>query len=125
MGARWKPKNRTSKYHAQKYGNYDSKKEYRRAQALKVYEKQGVISDLQEQVSYELVPTQYEQVGETARGKPIMRCVERAVKYIADFVYKDKDGNEIVEDTKGMRTPEYIIKRKLMLYLKGIKIREI
>ena len=41
------------------------------------------------------------------------------------YTYVDKDGNEVVEDTKGMRTKEYIIKRKLMLYIHKIKIQEI
>ena len=51
--------------------------------------------------------------------------VERAVHYIADFVYKDKDGELIVEDTKGFRTADYIIKRKLMLWVYNIRIKEI
>ncbi|GAB4464458.1 MAG: hypothetical protein OHK0044_01870 [Burkholderiaceae bacterium] len=51
------------------------------------------------------------------------RVVERAVKYIADFVYT-KDGKMVVEDTKGCRTRDYVIKRKLMLYVHGIRILE-
>ena len=45
--------------------------------------------------------------------------------YIADFVYMDKDGQQVVEDTKGVRTKEYIIKRKLMLHRYGIRIQEV
>lgn len=37
--------------------------------------------------------------------------LERGVYYIADFVYY-RDGEYVVEDTKGVRTKEYIIKRK-------------
>ena len=54
-----------------------------------------------------------------------MLLAERKCEYIADFVYTDKDGNTIVEDAKGVRTPEYKIKRKLMLYRHGIKIKEV
>ena len=50
---------------------------------------------------------------------------ERPVDYIADFVYRDKDGNEVVEDVKGVRTRVYVIKRKLMLWRHGIRIREV
>lgn len=47
------------------------------------------------------------------------------MKYVADFVYKDENGEEVVEDVKGMRTKEYIIKRKLMLWQYGIQVREV
>ena len=49
--------------------------------------------------------------------------IERPVRYVADFVYLE-NGIEVVEDCKGVRTKEYVIKRKLMLFLKGIRIRE-
>lgn len=52
------------------------------------------------------------------------KLIERGVYYIADFVYY-RDGEYIVEDTKGVRTKDYIIKRKLMLYVHGIKIKEV
>ena len=106
-----------SKYHAKKVktadGDFDSKKEYERWRELKLMEISGVISDLKRQVSYELIPTQYE--GE--------KCVERACTYKADFVYT-QDGKTVVEDCKGYRTGEYRIKRKLMLFIHGIKVRE-
>ena len=92
-----------AKYNNVKIDGYDSKKEYRRAKELKLLEKKGIITGLQEQVKYELISPQY---------------------YIADFVYY-RDGEYIVEDTKGVRTKEYIIKRKLMLYVHGIKIKEV
>lgn len=106
-----------------KYGNrkvirdgieFDSIKECQRYCELKLMQRAGVISDLQMQVPFELIPTQ------RIDGK----VVERPVTYIADFVYK-QDGQKVVEDTKGYKTPEYIIKRKLMLYVRGIRIREI
>lgn len=104
-----------SKYHAEKCNGYDSKKEYYRAQQLKLWLKAGVISDLREQVVFLLIPSQIN--GEGIEEKP--------VKYKADFVYIDNaTGQTVVEDTKGIRTPEYIIKRKLMLQVHGITIKE-
>lgn len=94
---------------------FDSKKEANRYCELKLLEKAGEITHLQRQVKYELIPAQ------RLDGK----VVERAVHYIADFVYKDKDGELIVEDTKGFRTADYIIKRKLMLWVYNIRIKEI
>lgn len=80
------------------------------------------------QVKYVLIPAQYEHPESTTK-KGRGRCVERECTYIADFVYKtilpDGDTLTIVEDTKGFRTKDYIIKRKLMLSVYGIRIREI
>lgn len=92
---------------------FDSRKEAKRYQELRLLEKAGEISDLQRQVPFLLIPVQ--RIG----GK----VAERAVQYKADFVYTDH-GETVVEDTKGIRTGEYIIKRKLMLYVHGIRIRE-
>lgn len=89
---------------------FDSMREAARWKELRLMERAGEISDLRRQVRYELVPK--------LPG-------ERPVDYIADFVYRDKDGNEVVEDVKGVRTPVYIIKRKLMLWRHGIRIREV
>lgn len=94
---------------------FDSKKEARRYIELKMLERSGEISDLKRQVKYNLIPTQ-------KQGK---KTIERACDYYADFVYMRRDGCVIVEDTKGVKTPEYIIKRKLMLYVYGIKIKEV
>lgn len=111
-----------NKYGNRKTSGHASRKESRRAAQLKVMEMAGVISELREQVAFELIPAQFaaDPTGKGKRGK----CIERAVKYIADFVYKDSDGHTIVEDSKGFRTKEYVIKRKLMLYVHGIKITE-
>ena len=109
-----------SKYNAQKTTvdgiTYDSRKEAIRAQELRLMLKAGIISDLREQVPYELIPAQKNEYG---------KVIERAVIYKADFVYDDEKGKTVVEDTKGVRTKEYIIKRKLMLYEYGIRIREV
>ena len=109
---------------------FDSKKEAKRYLELKMLERAGHITDLKRQVKYVLIPAQYEPSDEVfvkgkEKGKPKKgRLVERECAYYADFVYGQ--GNvTIVEDTKGVRTAEYIIKRKLMLFIHGIKIREL
>ena len=109
---------------------FDSRKEYLRWCDLVLLVNAGEISDLKRQVRYVLIPAQRESKSEVyKRGKnkgqfKQGKVIEREVSYIADFVYLDNDGNQIVEDCKGMRTKDYIIKRKLMLYLYGIRIRE-
>ena len=95
---------------------FDSKAEARRYSQLKAMEQAGEISGLQLQVPYELLPAQ------DINGKK-----ERPVKYIADFVYRDRDGNQVVEDTKSAatKTKEFVLKRKMMLFFHGIAIREV
>ena len=116
-----------------KYGNrkvtrgvmtFDSEKEYRRYCELSLLERAGKVADLRRQVKFVLIPSQYEpntigKRGGVKRGK----LIEREVSYVADFVYTE-DGKTVVEDTKGFRTADYILKRKLMLYIHGIRIRE-
>lgn len=101
---------------AAKYGNiktvvdgikFDSKKEAKRYGILKVLEKSGLISDLRLQCSYDL------------RVGSIIVC-----RYVADFVYEEK-GKVVVEDVKGFRTREFILKKRLMLAIHGIQIKEI
>jgi hypothetical protein len=108
-------RNPTNKYHAEKSGGYASRKEHRRANELRMMQRAGLITNLREQVPYELIPAQ-----RSADGK----VIERACSYVADFVYTDEHGNTVVEDTKGMRTDVYRIKRKLMLHVHGIRITE-
>ena len=124
-----------------KYGNkkitrdgetFDSLKEYRRFCELRLLEKAGEVTDLKRQVEFELIPAQFEEVptGEfykrgERKGQPKTKlvCVEQSVKYLADFVYTE-NGKKVVEDTKGFKTADYKIKRKLMLYIHKIKIKE-
>ena len=87
---------------------FDSVKEFHRWGCLRLLERAGKISDLKRQVKFELIPKQ--------EG-------ERACNYIADFVYSE-DGQKVVEDCKGMKTEVYKIKKKLMLWVHGIRIRE-
>lgn len=109
------------KYHSRKTvidgQTFDSRKEAARYRELTLLERAGKISGLERQKRYTLIPAQYGSVD----GK--RRCLERAVTYVADFVYQ-QDGETVVEDTKGVRTKDYIIKRKLMLFVHGIQIRE-
>ena len=119
---------------------YDSKAEATRHAQLKLLERAGEIHDIERQVVYELIPSYYEVVptGEiykngANKGQPKVKrvCVEQGVKYIADFVYKTKDGKTVVEDIKGYRDTssapyaKFVIKRKLMLYKYGIKVKEV
>ena len=93
---------------------FDSKKEANRYSELVLLERAGKIHSLERQVKFELIPSQ------RIDGK----VVERACHYVADFVYQE-NGKTIVEDTKGYKTKDYIIKRKLLLFLKGIRIKEV
>lgn len=115
-----KKNNGKSKYHSKKVEvdgiKFDSKREAGRYMELKILLEAGEISDLELQKSYELIPSQKDENE---------KVIERSCKYKADFVYKDKDGNTVVEDTKGKKTPEYVIKRKLMLERFGIRIIEV
>ena len=109
---------------------YDSQKEYKRFCELSLLQKAGAITDLQRQVKFVLIPAQYEtyeRYGKNGkRLKDGQRCIEKECSYYADFVYKE-NGKTIVEDTKSKatKTTEYIIKRKLMLYIHGIQIKEV
>ena len=108
---------------ASKYGNkkvevngiiFDSKREARRWLELDALAKAGEIQNLRRQVPYLLIPSQ------RIDGK----VVEREVKYVADFVY-EQNGETVVEDSKGHRTKDYILKRKMLLYFHGIRISEV
>lgn len=112
-----------SKYGAKKVTidgiTFDSMKEANRWCELKLLVRGKVITELERQVRFELIPAQHDKHG---------KLLERSVKYVADFVYIDmKTGERIVEDVKSSatKTKEYILKRKLLLYYYGIRIREV
>lgn len=109
---------------------HDSRKEANRWCELTLLERAGKISNLQRQVPFELIPAQYESFERYGKnGKRLKdgkRCIEKSVVYIADFVYIE-DGKRVVEDVKSAATKKkesYIIKRKLLLWVYGIKLRE-
>lgn len=131
-----------SKYRSRKVTvdgmTFDSRKEYRRWCVLRQMERTGQITGLKRQTKYELIPAQYRTVetGERYKrdipakciraGDPKTKdvCIEKSCVYIADFEYRE-NGRLVVEDVKGVRTEAYKIKRKLMLWRYGIKIREV
>ncbi len=88
---------------------FDSKKEAGRYAQLLLLEKANKISDLQTQVPFILIE-------KSQHG--------RAIKYIADFVYFE-NGKQIVEDVKGVRTPIYKLKKRLIAEKYNIIIKEI
>ena len=103
---------RKSKYKAIPTDGHASKKEAKRAAELKLLQRAGIISDLREQVVYELAPS----VVRKGRKRP-------PVRYVADFVYVE-DGKEVTEDCKGFRTQIYALKAHLMMSVHGIEIKE-
>lgn len=141
-----KPENK-NKVHAERTEDgYASKKEARRAEALRLMEQAGEISDLREQVEFELVPTIYvddEGVYHTCDGarniqearsmlRKKLKVAERSMTYICDFVYTDnKTGETVVEDVKGYTKSNaalyriFSMKRKLLLWRYGIKVKEV
>lgn len=127
-----------SKYHSKKITvdgrTFDSKKEYKRYCELALLEKAGQIENLEMQKEFELIPAQYEYYARYGKNgqrlKDGKRCIERNCVYKADFTYTE-NGELVVEDTKGYRDPssagyaKFVIKRKLMLHIHGIKIKEV
>lgn len=113
------------------HGKWDSQLEYYRYLVLLEAEKKGIISRLERQKEYILIPAQKETVKkyhETKKGvqiKLVEKVVEKACTYKADFVYYKTGFGTVIEDTKGFRTKDYIIKRKLIRYLLHNVIREV
>lgn len=128
-GHGYRPINR-SKYGAKKViidgQKFDSQKEADRWQELKWMERAGMISNLKRQVHFQLTPPvrepdTYGPRGGRKKGKVILEKAE----YVADFTYTDNETEEfIVEDVKGFKTPEYILKKKIFYHLMGIMIHE-
>ena len=128
-----------------KYGNrktsvdgkdFDSKKEAKRYQELRLLQWSGQIQNLQTQVKYVLIPAQREASFEVYKSGPNKgrrkpgKVIEHECSYVADFVYT-QDGETVVEDVKGYRDPasagyaKFVIKRKLMLERYGIQVKEV
>lgn len=126
-----------SKYHAKNVTvdgiEFDSKKEAQRYCDLRLLEKAGQITNLQMQVKFVLIPAQQETIerystktGKRLKDKTV--TIEQECSYLADFVYW-QDGQQIVEDVKGYKQSTayavFAIKRKLMLHVHGIRVKEI
>ena len=106
---------------------FDSRKEARRYEELLIRQKAGEISDLCLQKKFILIPAQREPDTVGKRGGIIKgKVIEREVAYFADFCYTE-NGNTVVEDVKSpiTRTPLYKIKKKMMLFFHGIRIKEV
>jgi len=108
----------SNKYHARKTVvngiKFDSQHEAERYLVLQDMQSRGLITGLELQKKFELIPNQYIE----------KKLVERKISYVADFVYMDKNGMH-VEDAKGLKTEVYKIKKKLMLHVWGIQIEEV
>lgn len=108
---------------------FDSVKEYHRWGCLRLLERAGQIQDLKRQVKYELIPAQREESTEVYKAGPQKglpkpgAVLEKPCTYVADFIYIE-NGQLVVEDVKGMKTDAYKIKKKLMLWVHGIRIKE-
>ena len=118
---------------------FQSKKEGNRYCELKLLERAGEISNLELQKRYELIPAQYEivetgeyyKVGDKkGQAKTKRVCIEQSIVYIADFMYQE-NGKTVVEDVKGFRDTssatyaKFVLKRKMMLWFYGIRIKEV
>lgn len=109
---------------------FDSKKEKERYDTLRLLERRGEIWNLKRQVRYLLLPKITEQVPVQLKTKVSYKdtTLFRETAYIADFVYTDSEGNEVVEDVKAnewFQDPVYKLKKKLMYMIHHIKIKEI
>lgn len=105
---------------------FDSLKEAYKYLELYERQKRVEISDLKLQVKFELIPSQFQTFSVPGKTKMLTKrkCVEQSCSYVADFTYIE-NGQLVVVDTKGFRTKDYIIKRKLMLFIHKIKITEV
>lgn len=118
-----------NKYHSKKTVVdgivFDSRKEAKRYGELVLLERAGEIKDLRRQVEFTLIPAHREPDTVGPRGGVKKgKVIEKKCSYIADFVYM-QNGEMVVEDTKGIRTKDYVIKRKMLFHFYGIKIREV
>ena len=121
-------------------GVFDSKGEWQRWLFLKDQERQGAIKDLQRQVKFVLIPTQYREdvVHLKTKDKVVKRVAEREVTYTADFVYHKKTKeienplmghievwSRVVEDFKGFPNDRWPLKKAMMLWFHKIPVREV
>ncbi len=122
-----------SKYNNKKivneFGTWDSKKEFKRWLVLKEADAQGMITDLQRQVKFELIPAVREKYIKhlKTKDKECERTIQLPITYTCDFQYT-KNGETIIEDVKAspkMLPKDFVLKEKMMFALKGIKIKRV
>ena len=121
-------------------GEFDSKGEWERWLFLKEAERNGQIKDLERQVKFSLIPTQYrtEIVHLKTKDKEVQMVAEREITYTADLVYRKFKKNvpvgmfgdaevweRVVEDFKGYPNDRWPLKKAMMLYFHGVAIREV
>lgn len=111
------------KYGNVKVGGFDSRKEavYGRQLELqkRVRDARLRVVKIERQVPFLLIPTQRDGLG---------RLLEKLVQYKADFRVTYADGHSEVVDVKSPITrmlPAYVLKRKLMLQVHGIRVIEV
>lgn len=110
---------------------FDSKKEASYWLYLRQLEKNGEISNLRRQVSFEVIPAVYGErvVRLKTKEKRESYCIQRAAFYVADFVYVETaTGRQVVVDVKSpitRKNAEYRLKKKMMLAFNGIEVTEI
>lgn len=123
-----------NKFHAKKitneYGTWDSIGEFNRFLYLQEMQDRGIIFNLCRQVKFEIIPAQYKDVEVQLKTKKKIKkkLVERKAVFTVDFTYKDINGNMTAEDFKSEITAketDYILRRKLLLYTKGIELKEV
>ena len=110
------------------YGHFDSRSEYERYLVLLDMERNGAITDLKRQVSFNLLPQQTKVVRKQLKTKvkEVVKVVEQDMKYTCDFTYYNKDGEFIAEEFKGNKycIDEGVrIKKKLLYYMHGIELK--
>lgn len=109
------------------YGHFDSTSEYQRYLLLLDMERNGEITDLKRQVTFELLPQQTKVVRKQLKTKikEVIKVVEQDVNYTCDFTYY-KDGEYVVEEFKGSKyciDDSIRIKKKLLYYVHGIELK--
>lgn len=122
-GGRFKPKPIETEY-----GHFDSRSEYERYLVLLDMERNGAITDLKRQVSFNLLPQQTKVVRKQLKTKikEVIKVVEQDMVYTCDFTYYNKDGEFIAEEFKGNKycIDEGVrIKKKLLYYMHGIELK--
>lgn len=101
------------------HGVFDSKAEYDRFLVLKHEEDIGVISNLERQVKFVIIPKliRKEKIHLKTKTKEVERVDEMAAHYTADFCYYNSQGQYVILEIKGKylgKLADYVLRRKLI-----------